>query len=118
MKEDRSMEDTKESELTLVAMNIIMHAGDARMHTQEALKCAKIFDFVTAQACMDEAKTCITHAHQAQTVIIQNEAKGMKQEGSLLLTHAQDTLMTIMSEISMSLEMIEILKIIERKIGA
>lgn len=109
------MEDVKDSEIVLVAMNIIMHAGDARIHASEALKAAKVFDFVTAQTCLDEARSCITLAHQAQTEIIQSEAKGMKHEPSLLLTHAQDTLMTIMSELSMSAELIDVLKLIDQK---
>jgi len=38
---------------------------------------------------------------------------GEKYEYSMLFAHAQDTLMTIMSEINMSAEMIDILKIIK-----
>ena len=75
-----SMDEQKE--LVQVAMQIILHAGDARNHATEALKAAKQFDFE-------------------------------KYEYSMLFAHAQDTLMTIMSEINMSTEMIDILKIIK-----
>ena len=84
-----SMDEQKE--LVQVAMQIILHAGDARNHATEALKAAKQFE----------------------TETVQNEMSGEKYEYSMLFAHAQDTLMTIMSEINMSTEMIDILKIIK-----
>lgn len=106
-----SMDEQKE--LVQVAMQIILHAGDARNHATEALKAAKQFDFDLAQEEMKQANECITLAHKAQTETVQNEMSGEKYEYSMLFAHAQDTLMTIMSEINMSTEMIDILKIIK-----
>ena len=110
-----SMDEQKE--LVQVAMQIILHAGDARNHATEALKAAKQFDFDLAEEKMKLANECITLAHKAQTETIQetiqNEMSGEKYEYSMLFAHAQDTLMTIMSEINMSTEMIDILKIIK-----
>ena len=40
-------------------------------------------------------------AHVQQTQIIQDEAKGFHHEINILFIHAQDTLMTIMSELNM-----------------
>lgn len=103
----------EESELIPVAMQIIMHAGDARIKITEALKMAKKFDFEKAEEEMKEAKREITLAHNSQTEIIQNEASGISYGFSLLFAHAQDTLMTINSEVRMAEEMIDILKLID-----
>ena len=102
-----------ENELVQVAMQIILHAGDARNYEMEALKAAKQFDFETADEKMKQANDSITLAHKAQTTTVQSEMGGEKYEYSMLFAHAQDTLMTVMSEINMSLEMIDILKIIK-----
>lgn len=102
-------------ELVTAAMQIIMNAGDARLCVKDALKCAKAFDFENAESKMKEAKDFIAQAHHSQTDIIQNEASGKKYEYCLLFAHAQDTLMTIMSEIQLADEMIDILKIISQK---
>ena len=102
-------------ELVKTAKQIIMNAGDARVCVKEAMNAAKRFDFSIAEEKMSAAKHYITLAHKSQTEIIQNEASGLKYHHSLLFTHAQDTLMTIMSEIQLSEQLIDILKIIEKK---
>lgn len=109
------MEHVKDNEIVQVAMTIIMHAGDARIHMKEALRMAKEFDFEGANSEADAARECIRLAHQAQTEVIQNEARGIVYDSSLLFTHAQDTLMTIMSEASLADELIDVLKIIQIK---
>lgn len=109
------MRDENE-ELVSIAMQIIMHAGDARLCAKDALKHAKIFDFETAQEKMKEAREFIAQAHHAQTDLVQSEADGKKYEYSILFAHAQDTLMTIMSEIQMSEQMIDVLEIISSKL--
>ena len=62
---------------------------------------------------MREAKREITLAHNCQTEIIQNEASGISYGFSLLFAHAQDTLMTINSEVRMAEEMIDILRLLD-----
>lgn len=107
------MSEMVENELVCVAMQIILHAGDARIKITEALSQAKRFAFDEAEVLMHEAEEAITLAHKSQTVIIQDEANGGNYEFSLLFAHAQDTLMTINSEIRMAVEMIDILKIMQ-----
>ena len=108
-------EFAEENELISVAMQIILHAGDTRVRVTEGLQEAKRFDFEKAEALMEEAEKAFVLAHKAQTEIIQNEASGESYEFSLLFAHAQDTLMTIHSELRMAKEMVDILKIIEEK---
>lgn len=102
-------------ELVTTAMQIIMNAGDARLCVKDALSHAKTFAFGEAEEKMKEAQEFIVKAHRAQTDVIQGEAGGKKYGHSLLFAHAQDTLMTIMSEIQLAEQMIDILKIIDRK---
>ena len=106
--EKEVLEEQEENELVPVAMQIIMHAGDARIKITE-------FDFEKAAAEMKEAKREITLAHNCQTEIIQNEASGISYGFSLLFAHAQDTLMTINSEVRMAEEMIDILKLFDER---
>lgn len=103
----------EENELITAAMQIIMHAGNARNEALEALEEAKQFNFIEAEARMLKADESITMAHKSQTDIIQKEASGYGYEPSLLFAHAQDTLMTIKSELNLSKQLIDILKIIK-----
>ena len=95
------------NELILSAMGILTHAGDARLHTKEALKYVQALQFEKADACLNEAKKEITQAHAAQTEIIQAEARGVQYEYCMLFNHAQDTLMTINSEIELCSSLID-----------
>ncbi|MGH1631064.1 PTS lactose/cellobiose transporter subunit IIA [Enterococcus casseliflavus] len=108
------MEEQYENELIPIAMQIIIHAGDARNLLVDAMKMAKIFDFSAAEKKLFEAEKKIVLAHKAQTEVIQKEANGHYYEIFLLFVHAQDTLMTINSEVKMTNEMIDILRIVER----
>jgi cellobiose PTS system EIIA component len=92
---DNSLRD---NDMTEVSMIIIMNAGDARLIIKEALDYVAACDFEVAKEKLAEAKKKITAAHSAQTETIQGEARGEKVVFSLLFAHAQDTLMTIMSE--------------------
>lgn len=107
------MEEQYENELIPIAMQIIIHAGDARNLLVDAMKMAKIFDFSAAEKKLFEAEKIVL-AHKAQTEVIQKEANGHYYEIFLLFVHAQDTLMTINSEVKMTKEMIDILRIVER----
>ena len=108
----------EQNELVSVAMQIILNAGNARNSATDALAAAKTFDFVLAEQNLKEAEESITKAHKAQTEIIQSEAGGHSYAYSLLFTHAQDTLMTINSEVRLTKEMIDVLKIIHNKTEA
>lgn len=107
--------DEEVNELVMTAMQIILHAGDARLKITQALAAAKRFDFIDADALMKEAEADITLSHKSQTEVVQNEMSGHTYDYSLLFTHAQDTLMTIKSELNMAREMIDILRILEER---
>lgn len=94
------------NKLIPISMAIIMKAGNARTKANEALDDLATCEFESAKQKIKEARQEIIKAHQAQTEIIQNEAAGEQYETCLLFTHAQDTLMTIMSEVNLSEKMI------------
>ena len=100
----------EQNELLTAAMQIILHAGNARNAADEALEEAKRFNFQEAASHLQKAEEAITLAHKSQ---IQKEAGGYGYEPSLLFAHAQDTLMTIKSELHLSRQLIDVLKIIK-----
>lgn len=81
------------------AMNIIMHAGDARLAYKRALEHLINGRAGESKAKLKEAETEITLAHRVQTDCIQGAVRGDVFEYNVLFAHAQDTLMTIYSEI-------------------
>lgn len=99
------------------AMQIILHAGDARAKCKNALDAIAAADFVLAKKDMEEAQTEIRKAHKMQTDAIQAECSGEPSEYSVLFAHAQDTLMTINSEIIMAKQMIKIFQSYEKRIA-
>lgn len=98
------------------AMQIILHAGDARLICREAMQCMATQDFKAANIKMKEARKKITLAHKIQTDAIQKEINDCISEYSLLFTHAQDTLMTIFSELNLTEGFMNILSIYAQKI--
>lgn len=98
------------------AMEIILHAGDARLHVKQALDHIANQAFEEAKASMSKAQDEIRIAHRVQTDAIQGEAQGHVSEYSLLFAHAQDTLMTIYSEINIAKQMISIFEAYEARL--
>ena len=94
-------------------MGIIINAGDARTCAADAMQAELRGDRAAADAKLKEAKK----AHNAQTDVIQDECRGNPTELSLLFMHAQDTVMTIISEVSMIRLMIQMNRNLEDKIN-
>lgn len=102
-----------------VAMQIVISAGDARNAAGKALDCVAKFDFAGAKGYMEEANNHISAAHNAQTEMIQSEIAGTETiQPSLLFNHAQDTLMTVMSEIHLAEKMIQVFESFYNKMNA
>lgn len=83
------------------AMKVILNAGDGRMLLDEAIDCMSSMSFDEAKEKIKQAEVKITAAHVAQTEVIQSQVSGEDVEYSLLFIHAQDTIMTINSELRM-----------------
>lgn len=84
--------------LVQVAMNVIMHAGDARDYIRKAGTKLSALDLDGVEELLKKASAELVEAHKAQTSVLQNEAEGDSVPMTVLFSHAQDTLMTVESE--------------------
>lgn len=91
-----------------IILNIIMHSGEARSHSLEAITLAKAGEFDKARESIIKADEELGYAQNSQTSLIQGEAASDKIEFSLLLMHAEDHLMTTMTFKDLAVEIIEI----------
>lgn len=95
-----------------IIFEIILHAGNARAEAYEALRAAQAGNFAKAAEHLKQADDEISIAHRTQADIIQQEVQGKKVEVTLLFVHAQDHLMTAMSEKNLIENMVEMHKTI------
>lgn len=102
----------KNDYMTEVAIQIIVEAGNARTASEEALVLSKNKKFIDAEEKFILSKKLITKAHQYQTDVIQNSFDNQSIQLNLLFIHAQDTLMTIKSEINLRCEISELYRLI------
>ncbi|SFC34054.1 PTS lactose/cellobiose transporter subunit IIA [Clostridium uliginosum] len=91
-----------------IILNLIMHSGEARSYSMEAISLAKKGDIAGAKDLVKKADEELGYAHSSQTNLIQGEVSGQKAEFSLLLVHAQDHLMTTIVLKDLSVEFIDI----------
>ena len=98
-----------------IIMNLIMHSGEARSYSMEAMELAKTGNIDGARELIQKASEQLGEAHHSQTTLIQGEAGGNKTELSLLLVHAQDHLMTTMTLKDLANEIIDIHAAIQAK---
>lgn len=91
-----------------IILSIIMHSGEARSCSMEAISLAKIGEFDRAKELIIKANEELGYAHNSQTSLIQGEAASDKIEISLLLIHAQDHLMTTMTFKDLAIELIDV----------
>ncbi|MBP2664655.1 MAG: phosphotransferase system lactose/cellobiose-specific subunit [Firmicutes bacterium] len=97
-----------------IIFTIILHAGNARAEAYEALRAAQAGDFDKAAEHLRQAEEEVSAAHQVQADMIQQEAQGNKVEITLLFVHAQDHLMTALSEKNLIENMVEMHKTIKQ----
>lgn len=91
-----------------IVMGLILHSGDAKNHMYLALSYAKEkkYDLVTAEIAL--AENALNEAHTVQTQFLQAEANGEATQVSALFVHAQDHLMTTITEMNLIKEIIEL----------
>lgn len=102
-------------DINSVAIEVVMSAGDGRMKIDEALAAMAEADLDRAEALLQEAEALIVKAHNAQTEVIQSQVAGENMEYSLLFIHAQDTIMTINTELRMTKKLLPIIKMLMMK---
>ena len=110
-------EQNTQPALVSAAMGIILHAGDARNYAKQAREAMREMNFTEARSLLETAKKEIAEAHRLQTMVIQNSVMNEKQTLTLLFIHAQDTLMTINSEIELTADLILTFEVVMRKLA-
>ena len=103
------MSEYSVKELNELAMKIILHAGEGRSLVNKAFQSAeqgKSRDVI--KELLKEAREKITEAHKLQTKVIQDTVMNESQCLTMLFIHAQDTLMTIHSELFMAENVLEL----------
>ena len=109
------MDKTTIKQLNSAAMQIILHAGDCRNLLNEAIN--DLLDDKSEEEVKEkitQAKKEITKAHVIQTDMIQSSINEEELQTTLLFTHAQDTLMTINSEVNLVQSMIRLYRKLEK----
>lgn len=81
-------------ELSMVGFEIVAYSGDARSTLLSLLKEMGAGNFEHVEEKLKEADENINLAHQSQTKILQQEARGEDMEMGFIFIHGQDHLMT------------------------
>ncbi|MGN0652618.1 MAG: PTS lactose/cellobiose transporter subunit IIA [Gemmiger sp.] len=102
------------------AMEIIMSSGDARNLASQAMNEIAKGNLDEAKALLKDADKLQAAAHNIQTDMIQGDIRGGDEKMGyyVLFAHAQDTLMTIQSEINLTKSMLKIAKNYEARLAA
>lgn len=98
-----------------ISFEIISKAGDAFSKLTEALKLKRSGKDEEAQECVFASEKLINEAHNVQTNLIVKESRGEQNEFSVLLIHAQDTLMNSILMLTFTKEMLEMYNTLQVK---
>jgi len=99
-------------ELEMAIMNIIINAGDCKNHAYMALSKVNEGKYEEADKEMELANDALGKAHDGQTMFLHKEASGEKVTISVLFVHAQDHLMTAISEKNLIEQIMELRKVV------
>ena len=113
-------EEEKEQYVSEQALAIIMSAGDARTIANEAFDEIVAGNFEHAEELMHQADRKQVEAHNVQTMMIQGDIRGGDEKMGyyVLFAHAQDTLMTIQTELNMTRSMLKLARAYDARIRA
>lgn len=100
--------------LELISFEIISAVGTARSFYIEAIQEAKKGDFAKAEDLINQGNENFTQGHHAHAKLIQQEAGGEPTTMTLLLTHAEDQLMSAEAFKILCTEFIDIYKVIKK----
>jgi cellobiose PTS system EIIA component len=107
-------ESNIDTKIVETATKVIIHSGNARALANKALDIVETssIDDPQIEELLQKADAEIISAHKTQTEIIQREARGESVQFSMLMTHAQDSLMTAMTELNIIRRMLKLIKVV------
>ena len=85
--------------INLASMNMILSAGNARELYNQSMDCVENGDFTEGERLLARAEKEITEAHKLQTRLLQEAIEEEHPTITVLMVHAQDTIMAVDSEI-------------------
>lgn len=93
-----------------VIMGLIINGGNAKSSVFEAINAAKAGDFEKADEKLKESDGFLTEAHNVQTGMLTEEAKGNHAKVSLLTVHSQDHIMNAITFRDLAGEIVDLYK--------
>ncbi|WP_306484607.1 PTS lactose/cellobiose transporter subunit IIA [Anaerococcus sp.] len=97
-----------------VAFQIIVHAGESRSLSSEAMDACENYDFKKAEELLKKANDEFLECHQIQTDLLTAEANGEKNEINIIFIHSQDHLTMATMAMENARRWIEINKKLEK----
>lgn len=97
-----------------LAFQIIVHAGESRSLSSEAMDAAENYHFEKAEELLKKANEQFLECHQIQTDLLTAEANGEKNEINIIFIHSQDHLTMATMAMENARRWIEINKKLEK----
>lgn len=91
-----------------LAMQLIIHSGNAKSLAMTAISLAKKNDMVGAREKIKQSEDAMTEAHKFQTEALQKSFEEPDRGVNMLMAHAQDHLMNAITTQTLALEFIEL----------
>ena len=101
--------------LELTSFEIISAVGAARSSFMEAISLASEGEFEGAKKKIEEGNVYFVDGHKAHASLVQDEAAGKQIQMTLLLTHAEDQMMSAEIFKTLAYEFIKLYKEIKTK---
>ncbi|PYZ93366.1 PTS cellobiose transporter subunit IIA [Salipaludibacillus keqinensis] len=105
----------EQEKIQTVAFEIILHSGSARTMIHEAFNMMRNNEFRNAEEKLEEANKEIVLAHKSQTELLKQYSSGETITMEIIMVHAQDHLMTVMTLKDIASEMIHLYEKVENK---
>lgn len=97
-----------------IAFQIIVHAGESRSLSSEAMDAAENYDFEKAEELLKKANDEFLECHQIQTDLLTAEANGESSPVNIILVHSQDHLTMATMAMENARRMIKMYKKLEK----
>jgi len=98
-----------------ISFQLILHAGNSRSSSMEALEMARNARFAEAEEKLTEAEDELHQAHESQTKLLVDEARGIEFRPNILLIHAQDHFTAAMLNLDLSRELVHMYRLLLKK---
>lgn len=92
------------------AMELILCSGESKIHSMNAIRIAKMYEFEKAILELKKANTTFSKAHEIQNELLTIESRTKENVLNILMIHAQDHLSMALMLKDFAKEFIEIYK--------